>query len=110
MRAIARTGGVYPRARWRAHDFIADYLCKNELRMSSGAVCTIVYRRSYCIDEDLRAVWVAGRAYHYQVLTNILHFMRHGNDNDIDTLTTDTLSLRHLRLSRLRVTIGKHLT
>ena len=31
MRAIARTGGVYPRARWRAHDFIADYLCKNEL-------------------------------------------------------------------------------
>ena len=59
----------------------------------------------------LRAVWVAGRAYHYQVLTNILHFMRHDNDIDIDdSLTTDTLSLRHLRLSRLRVTIGKHLT
>ena len=38
---IARTGGVYPRARWRAHDLIADYLCKNELRMSSETISTI---------------------------------------------------------------------
>ena len=38
---LATRGGVYPRERWTARDFIANYLCKNELRMSSGGVCTI---------------------------------------------------------------------
>ena len=42
IRAIARTGGVRPRARWTARDFIANYLCKNELRMSSETVSTML--------------------------------------------------------------------
>ena len=42
IRAIARTGGVRPRARWTARDFIANYLCKNELRICSEAISTIL--------------------------------------------------------------------